>query len=379
MKKLAFIISMICLLLVGCGKQNEVMEKVDFVVEVEEGRDPIVLQLTDTQIIDAGQQRTEERLNSVAEKYWATDQVEECCYDYLQDTVRKTQPDLILITGDIVYGEFDDSGTALQSFVEFIDSFDIPWAPVFGNHDNESKKGVDWQCEQFENARNCLFKQRELTGNGNYTVGIVQGDELKRVFFMLDSNGCGAVSAESLANGHTVSTVGFANDQIAWYTETAEQIKELSSDTKFTFAFHIQPIAFEDAYQKYGFVNRNTQQNPINIDLLQSKEKGDFGYLGRDLKSPWDSDYVVWNSFKKLGVDSVLVGHEHCNSASVVYDGIRCQFGQKSSTYDRVNYWKNGQIIGSSCENLTPIVGGTVLPLSAEDGSIIDPYIYLCD
>lgn len=379
MKKIVFLIGMLCLLLFGCGKENEVMRKVDFVVEVEEGRDPVVLQLTDTQIIDAGQQRTEQRLDSVAQEYWATDQVEECCYDYLQEIITQTHPDLILITGDVVYGEFDDSGTALKSFVEFMESFGIPWAPVFGNHDNESKKGVDWQCEQFEKAENCLFMQRELTGNGNYTVGIVQGNELKRVFFMLDSNGCGAVSEESLANGHTVSTVGFGRDQMMWYTEVAEQITELSPDTKLTFAFHIQPSAFADAYAKYGFKNDDTQNNPINIDLMREKEEGDFGYLGRSLKTPWDEQYLVWNSMKELGVDSVLVGHEHCNSASVVYEGIRCQFGQKSSTYDRVNFWKNGQIIGSSCENLTPLVGGTVLPLSEEDGSIVEPYIYLCN
>ena len=86
MKKIVFLIGMLCLLLFGCGKENEVMRKVDFVVEVEEGRDPVVLQLTDTQIIDAGQQRTEQRLDSVAQEYWATDQVEECCYDYLHNT-----------------------------------------------------------------------------------------------------------------------------------------------------------------------------------------------------------------------------------------------------------------------------------------------------
>lgn len=379
MKKFAFFICMLCLLLSGCGKENEVMEKVDFVVEVEEGRDPIVLQLSDTQILDAGQQRTAQRLSSVEQAYWATDLVEERCYDYLEEIIRKTHPDLILITGDVVYGEFDDSGRALESLVEFMESFGIPWAPVFGNHDNESKKGVDWQCEQFENAENCLFMQRELTGNGNYTVGIVQGEELKRVFFMMDSNGCGGVSEESLENGHTVSSIGFGRDQMVWYTEVAEQIIELSPDTKFTFAFHIQPSAFADAYEKYGFENNNTEKNPINIDMLSEKAEGDFGYLGADMKSPWDDQYIVWNSFKELGVDSVLVGHEHFNSASVVYDGIRCQYGQKSSTYDRTNFLKDGKIIGSSCKDLTPLVGGTVIPLSEEDGSIVDPYIYLCN
>lgn len=380
MKKLLCILCFLCVLISGCSKEKEVMEKVDFVVEVEEGRSPIVLQLTDTQIIDAGQQRTAQRLSSVAQTYWATDQVEERCYDYLAEIIGATKPDLILLTGDVVYGEFDDTGSALESFVEFMESFEIPWAPVFGNHDNESAKGVDWQCQQFENAEYCLFKQRELTGNGNYTVGISQGGELKRVFFMLDSNGCGGASSESLANGHTVSSVGFGGDQMVWYMETAEEIKTLSPDTKLSFAFHIQPYAFADAFAKYGFTQGATGNNPINIDLISEKENDDFGYIGRDLKNPWDHEYSVWNGFKELGVDSVFVGHEHCNSASVVYEGIRCQFGQKSSTYDRANYIdKDGSIIGSYYEQLPPLVGGTVIPLSEEDGEIIEPYIYLCE
>ena len=78
-----------------------------------------------------------------------------------------------------------------------MNQYDIPWAPVFGNHDNESMKGVDWQCEQLKRAKKCLFLQRELTGNGNYTVGIRKGNELKRVFFMLDSNGCKVNAAKS--------------------------------------------------------------------------------------------------------------------------------------------------------------------------------------
>lgn len=379
MKKIWILVCISCLLLIGCGKEskNDAMEKVDFIVEVEEGREPIVLQLTDTQIIDSAQSRSEQRISSLLAKKWETDQVEELAYDYIKETIEKTHPDLILLTGDIVYGEFDDSGRVWESFVEFMDSFGIPWAPVFGNHDNESKKGVDWQCEVLENAENCLFVQRELTGNGNYTVGISQGGELKRVFFMLDSNGCGNVSAESEANGHTVSSIGFGRDQMVWYTEVAEEIREASPDTKFTFAFHIQLAAFADAYEQYGFKNGSASKNPINIDELPNKKDGDFGYLGQDF-AVWDDQYIVWNSFKELGVDSVLVGHEHCNSASVVYEGIRCQFGQKSTEYDQTNYKSGNKIIGSSHEELPPLIGGTVFPLSEEDGSIVDPYIYLC-
>lgn len=348
----------------------------DFIVDVPTGKTPIVLQLTDTQIIDVAQARPgREGLDLIA---WATDKVNERCYDFVTEIIGATKPDFIILTGDLVYGEFDDSGTALTSLIQFMESFKIPWAPVFGNHENESKKGVDWQCEQLENAEYCLFKQRELTGNGNYSVGIAQGGVLKRVFYMLDSNGCGDASQESLANGHTKTTVGFGADQIEWYTSDIARLKKSSPDTKISFAYHIQQYVFRDVFAKYGFNQENKIQD-INLDTSSATADGDFGYIGRQLKTPWDVGNSVWNGMKALGVDSIFVGHEHCNSASVVYEGVRFQYGQKSSEYDRFNCIDaEGVITGSYSKTGTSLVGGTVLPLSETDGSLQTPYIYYC-
>lgn len=350
---------------------------VDFIVEVKGGKEPTILHLSDTQIIDPSQCRNSDRLSATAKAYWATDNINERLYDSLTKTIEATKPDLILITGDLVYGEFDDNGKMFQSLIAKMESFGIPWAPVFGNHDNESAMGVDWQCEQLVNAKHCLFKQRELTGNGNYTVGIKQNGELKRVFFMMDSNGCDA-HENSLKNGHTTSTVGFGQDQINWSINLASQIRQAAPNTKLSFAFHVQIMAFKKAYAKYGFKNSDTISNPINVDKLSNKSDGDFGYIGRDLKSVWDQSFSLYNHMKNVGVDSILVGHEHCNSASVVYEGIRFQFAQKIGTYDRANYVRgDGSIYGAYQSTDTPLSGGTVMKMSEKDGSFVNAYIYL--
>ena len=360
----------------GCQKNNgsDSAELVDFVVEVEAERDVRVLQLTDTQIIRPEAERSPNRLTPLQEKQWAS--AEENYHKYLNQVIKKTQPDLILLTGDIIYGEFDDSGEALLELIEFMDSFEIPWAPIFGNHENEAEIGVDWQSKQLENAEYCLFKQRELTGNGNYTVGIMQNDKLVRTFFMLDSNGCAGMSEKSLDNGHSMTRAGFGDDQIAWYTQEAENIKTEYPDVNFTFAFHIPIDAFADAYAQYGFTDLGTNLNPINIDEIG--KPGDFGYLGQDVNG-WDSEGTVWKGLQELGADSVLAGHLHANSASVVYEGVRFQFGQKSSTYDLANYMnENGEIVGSYDTSAgTPIIGGTLMVLEKETGEMIDAEIVL--
>ena len=340
-------------------------EFVDFVVDVETGREPVILQLSDPQIAASTEAEMDSR-----------------CYDYIRETVNATNPDLILITGDLLLGRDDVDGSMLNKLIEVFEEFEIPWAPIFGNHDNESPMGVDWQCKQLEAADNCLFKQRTLSGNGNYTVGITQGGKLKRVIFMMDTNGCGKASEETLKNPHFKINTGLGTDQVAWFQEVAAKINRVSPGMKYTFGFHMQPEMFRVALSQYGTVNADTINNPINIDTHPNKKDTDFGYIGRDLKNNLDTNYSIYNSMKALGCDSILAGHEHCNSASVVYDGVRFQYGQKSSTYDRANYMKDdGTIVGAGYGATTgkPMIGGTVMKMSEADGSISDAYIYYCD
>ncbi len=357
-----------------CGDYLTNADLVDFVVEVESGKDPIVLQLSDTQVV------------------WYGDTAENQCYRYIREVVEKTQPDLIIITGDVVYGRFDPSGSLLTNLINFMEMLNTPWAPVFGNHDNESLMGVDWQCAQLEAAENCLFKQGDLTGNGNYSVGIEQDGELLRVFYMMDSNGCGApmidqdgVHTAPAAGTNVVKTSqGFGQDQIDWYTQEINAIHAVDADVKISMAYHIQQSIFAKAFEKYdeydGLTTSGVLNNPLNLDTMETADETDFGYLGRPMKGGWDNNYAIFNAMKALGVDSIFVGHEHCNSASIVYEGVRFQYGQKSSTYDRFNWVTEdgtiaGGYIGDMPAGAHALLGGTVIPVSSEDGSIGTGYI----
>ncbi|MBO4897608.1 MAG: metallophosphoesterase [Clostridia bacterium] len=371
------------------GEAGKFKKYVDYEVNIESGRDAKILQITDPQIIDATQVREDVAFSQQKRDFWQPSMMNVRLFNDLRKVITEVNPDLILMTGDLVYGGYDDAGTSFTRLADFMDSFGIPWAPVFGNHDNESQKGADWQCDYLEGCDNCLFKQRTLTGNGNYSIGIVQDGELKRVIFMLDSNGCSVMSDETFANGHSKKTAGFGDDQIEWYTNAAEKINGDFDGMKYTFAFHIQPAAFEDAlYNTYGFVNggdvdeNKNLVSPLNIDEREDKQPTDFGYIGRPLKGAWDTDRSVFNGMKALGADSILVGHEHCNSASVVDDGVRFQYGQKIGEYDRINFrTEEGKIVGYIAIETsigTPILGGTVMELSQSTGEISNAYIHYC-
>lgn len=353
----------------------------DFEVETEPGRDVRILQLTDIQMIDPDQRAVPERLTPASVAFWDKSRLNPNYRDIVRSVIERVRPDLILFTGDLAYGEFDHSGTCFREVVGFLDGFGIPWAPVFGNHEKESARGVDWQCRQYEAAPHCLFKQRNLTGDGNYTVGLTTPDgKLLRTFVMLDTNG-GILSPASAANGHSTTRHGLAADQIRWYEETVGKIRSSHPESRLTFAFHIQPAVFGRAFSQYGFRNA-PETGAINLDAHPEKKETDFGVINSTLKSPWDGDGAVFESIRRTGADSVMVGHEHCASASVLYGGIRLQYGLKSSLYDRYNKVFGGEVRDGSVVSgtvrgdyyTTPdgrnLVGGTAWEISSTDGVI---------
>lgn len=302
---------------------------VDFMVEVPSNREMRILQITDTQIIDSSQKRTEDRLNPVATSMWSRGTLDKNCLTHIKELVDKENPDLILFTGDIVYGEFDDSGIILTEIINFMESLNVPWAPVFGNHDNESKMGVNWQCEQFENAQNCLFKKGELSGNGNYSIGLIDDSgAIKRVIYMLDSKGC-------------LEGPGLATDQINWIKNVSLSVSEAYEKAVPGFAcFHIPSVDFKNAYMnKYGYA----ADEKFNLD--NSGIDGDFGQKNENM-SLFNASLEA--TFKEANIDGVFAGHDHVNNFSILYNGIRYTYGTKTGIYDYYN---------------SSILGGTLIKL----------------
>lgn len=348
----------------------EVADLVDFAVDVPTGRDPVVLMLSDPQFIDAAQQRRDDRLGGLTDRYSRAN-IEDRVLRYIRESVSRSNPDLILVAGDIIYGEFDDSGYALSLFVETMESFNIPWAPIMGNHECETEKGIDWICQQYESAQNCLFKQGTITGNGNYTIGITQGGKFLRTFFMMDSNGYGEMSSATASNGHSISTAGFGADQIEWYQQEIADIKAVSPQTKLSFMFHIPIRAFVDALIENGFDNASNNSF-VNFDTDSNPDT--FGMAHERISFPWDNANTTFNDLKACGVDSIFSAHAHGNSMGAKYQGVHLQFGLKTGTYDQVNYVTNtGDVTFGYNDGGDPITGGTVIPVSQTDGSI-SPY-----
>lgn len=323
----------------GCAtsKKNQattVEESLDFVVEVEEGREVRVLQISDTEIIDATQARSAERLNTTQRVMWDPANMEMKCFNYIQEAIDRVKPDFIIFTGDLVYGEFDDAGTSLEALIEYMDSCKIPWAPVLGDKDAMGST-AETQSKALEKGEYCLFKTGDTDGYGNYSVGIRQGKDFTRIFYMMHSHPNNGLDDMNKAN--------FTEGQVKWLHDQMKVIDKLTNGAviKKSVCFHTPTKEFELANEKYM---RKGYEFTINETV--KGESGDSGAF-QETTSVWSGNNIT-NAFeapgygelsfldvlKKYHVDSVFAGHCLGCNTSVSYAGIRWTLGLYTTDYE---------------------------------------------
>ena len=330
----------------------------DFLLYLPAGRRIKLLHLTDMQIIDSSCQRFPDRLDAAETDCWKPENQDVLCFDHIRSLVAQTGPDLILVTGDMVYGEFDDTGKTFCTFCDFMNGLQVPWAPVFGNHDNESLRGVAWQCARLEEGSACLFRRGTVHGNGNYTVGIVQGERLIRVLYMMDSNACGRTT-----DPEVYRHIGFGEDQVDWLRDRIRTIQANGPVPGF-LACHIPMTEFALAAKEKGYQTEDPRKSyVIGVDVPALD--GDFG-CKREVHSMFASPADFRDILSAGRIDGVFAGHCHAINTSILWQGIRWTFGLKTGQYD---YHIPGQM-GGTLITLNP----QALPTAPADNSESAPF-----
>ena len=103
------------------------------------------------------------------------------------ELVNRLHPDLITLSGDQGWaGDFD----AYMKVGEFIDSFDIPWTFVWGNHDQQNGYGFnDSVVDGYSKLKNLIFENGpENLGRGNFVIEIKENDSIVSALILMDSH-----------------------------------------------------------------------------------------------------------------------------------------------------------------------------------------------
>ncbi len=311
-------------------------------------KDFVVLNLTDTQLADCEWEEghfSGRLLTSTVTKL-----------------VEKTKPDLITLSGDLAWGTHFTSYAKLTALM---DSFGIPWAPVLGNHDQEAtpeeiERAIDILCS----GKHCLFERGDPAyGYGNYVVGIEEEGRLIHALILMDSHN---VKERIGENGKPYAAwAELWPNQFDWYRETVASLCE-KEPVESTLILHIPFYAYQDALgaamaEGVDFGKLLPETSGIGADCWKEGYKDSFGLMYEGICS-YPEDNGFFEVLLEMGsTKNVICGHDHVNTASVNYQGIRLSYAVHTGCGC---YWN-------------PIVnGGTTLTVASDGSATIEHHYF---
>ncbi len=239
--------------------------------------------------------------------------------------VKDVKPDLITVTGDIVCS--DSTHYSVHRFCALMESFGIPWAPVFGNHDNEGNCDLNYLADVFLSCPHCLFKKGDPEmGCGNYIVHISEED----------TDGGRTVLQALIMMYHRD---GYPSEkQLRWYRWATDGLRELSGGkAQAALMLHIPLPEYQYAYEELWDKEKKSWRPEADacgeIHEPVCCEKRDGVPFQRGL-----FDAVVSSG----NTPNIICGHEHLNDFSVVYKGIRLTYALKVGKGSGAGFGLNG-------------------------------------
>ena len=281
---------------------------------------------------------------------WWTKSKDKKAMTAVKTLIEETSPDIIIITGDVVYPMPIQTATRnnmlqFEVFSKFMEGFEIPWTIVFGNHDAEAfathtKKQIG---EYLESLKFCFFKNNDIgiTGLGNNVVNIYNKDKtINNSLFLFDS-------------GNTINNLQFlgyekiADDQVEWYEN---EVKRMGYPKSLAF-MHVPQLEYKIAWEKF-----REGSEEVKYHFGKAGEIGEKISCAKEQSALFDK-MVELNSTK-----GVFAGHDHLNDYSVSYKGIRLTF---SKSIDYTAY------LGISKK--TDQRGGTLITINKDSTFNISP------
>lgn len=230
------------------------------------------------------------------------------CESTVRKLVKEVKPDLITVTGDIVCTDSDVF--AIKRFTDLMESFGIPWAPVYGNHDDEGNCDLNYLADIMMKSPHCLMQKGDPEmGVGNYAIRIAEVNEsgtkeLKEVVVMLDSH-------HSQPNEKQTRWVG--------------AVAKAAGNAEVSLFFHIPLPDYQIAYSEAWDEENKTWKNGYDA----------YGELHEKVCCERDADgnplqRGFFAAIKSAGnIRQVFCGHEHLNNFSIKYQGIRMTYTMK--------------------------------------------------
>ncbi|QIW96840.1 hypothetical protein AMS68_002358 [Peltaster fructicola] len=214
--------------------------------------------------------------------------------DFVESVLDSEQPDLVVLSGDQVEGpEAPDTQTAILKYAAPLIERSIPYATIFGNHDDEGSKSLS-RAAQMSLVETLPFSLSEagpqtLPGVGNYYVEVLahSGQHSAITLYLLDSHGLSP--DDKKYPGYD----WIKPQQIDWFNATAESLKK--------------------SHNKYSHIHLDMAF--IHIPLPEYAEADLLLAGGKRLESVTAPGFNThfYDILSAAGVVAVGCGHDHVN------------------------------------------------------------------
>jgi len=224
----------------------------------------------------------------------------------IEHLLKSEKPDLVVFTGDNIDGTggVNDARAATLKYSKPVIEQKIPWAMIFGNHDDENDLTRE---ELFEVVRNMPFSvseegPMEISGVGNYALKIWRNqsqtsDQHAFTLYFFDSH--------AYANAEKTEYDIIKEDQLQWYLNISQSFAKEDQTPPNAIAFFHIPIP------EYNDLEKGNQQMPIIGDKRET------------VSSSKKTDGSVLSTFLKGGdIRATGCGHDHVNDYCLDVEGI---------------------------------------------------------
>ena len=297
----------------------------------------------------------------------------------IDELVNSTNPDLITLTGDQSYG----SATTIRQLAEILESYEIPWAPIFGNHEhNEEETSVEAQCALYESFEHCLFKtgpnlgttrKTKSTGvkvsrGGNYVINIVENSQdsftVVKTLVFLDTGDQSRyleddTSKKTYNNGTTYDRV--LPEQVKFYNQVVDSAQRYGSKAQAALFIHIPIFEYVEAIgaalktnisvynvsSYLSYTSRISYTESSNSDLWNEGYKNSYGVMHERICCITTDD-GVFDQIRE-NTDLIICGHDHVNSFVIDYKDVTFCFAMKT---------------GPGCYYEEGMSGGTIITIA---------------
>ncbi len=242
--------------------------------------------------------------------------------DFIPRAVYAAQPDLIVLTGDNIYGNVillsDNTRVAIAEFMDIFQTLGVPVAIVFGNHDDSGNALSKEKQMQIYNSYSVSISHDEgsdLDGCGTYNVPIYGSTETDKVKFNLWMFDTGSST--------TLSGYDHMRDsQLNWYVSKSNELKKANGGKL------VPSIAFQHIIVKEIFdaLNEATILTPgavrYNLKYYVLPETAAPGSVLNEHPCPSTSGDEFSVVRQQGDVLAIVSGHDHKNCFIVPYMGI---------------------------------------------------------